>query len=440
MWKREPSLLQQLSQHFGGPLVSLPVLQRNFEVYERPNVHLAIEQLARESAPGFRLIGIVSGEDYTEINLAKLTHPDTADRFREGPVQYADQAIDLDASLACVQCGLYTLHFGEEPVVILLTTPIYSHRGGLIVQVMAKTREVAEQVMRRITREVQAGKVYRGKILSLSSDCNGSLNVLFHALPKIDRDSIILPEAILARIERHSLGYAKHRERLQAAARHLKRGILLHGPPGTGKTLSAMFIAGQMPGRTTIMVTGRGAGMIELASKLARMLQPATVILEDVDLIGTERAHQEVGANALLFELLNEMDGLAEDADVLFLLTTNRPDHLEPALASRPGRIDQAIEVPLPDADCRARLFDLYRRGLACEVDDWQPWIARTAGVSAAFIRELLRKAALISADDSDGPLLVRPAHLDAALGELVIAGGRLTQTLLGGRVVGEEG
>src|SRR5438034_6137387 len=54
-----------------------------------------------------------------------------------------------------------------------------------------------------------------------------------------------------------------------------------------------------------------------------------------------------------LNKLLNEMDGLREDADVIFILTTNRPDQLEPALASRPGRIDQAIEFPLPDEQDR---------------------------------------------------------------------------------------
>ena len=57
------------------------------------------------------------------------------------------------------------------------------------------------------------------------------------------------------------------------------------------------------------------------------------------------------------------MDGLADDADLLFVLTTNRPDILEPALAARPGRIDQAIEVPPPDADCRRRLLELYGKG-----------------------------------------------------------------------------
>ena len=61
---------------------------------------------------------------------------------------------------------------------------------------------------------------------------------------------------------------------------------------------------------------------------------------------------------------MNEMDGLGPQAEVIFLLTTNRPEVLEPALSARPGRIDQAIEFPLPDDGCRRRLFELYGRGL----------------------------------------------------------------------------
>ncbi|HET6882642.1 MAG TPA: AAA family ATPase, partial [Pirellulales bacterium] len=155
-----------------------------------------------------------------------------------------------------------------------------------------------------------------------------------------------------------------------------------------------------MPGRSVLLLTGAGMGSIETACQLARMLAPATVILEDVDLIGTERNMQTVGANALLFELLNQMDGLADDADILFLLTTNRPDILEPALASRPGRIDQAIEVPPPDAGCRRRLLELYSRGLRLELSEVDRLIERTDGVSGAFIRELLRKAAVFAAEE----------------------------------------
>ena len=165
---------------------------------------------------------------------------------------------------------------------------------------------------------------------------------------------------------------------------------------------------------------------------MARILEPATIILEDVDLIGTQRDRQMVDANALLFELLNQMDGLADDADILFILTTNRPDVLEPALAARPGRIDTAIAVPAPDADCRRRLFALYSEGLSLNVHRIDDLIHRLAGVSAAFIRELLRKAAVFAALESAKDLVVTDEHLDEALADLLVAGGPLTQSLLG--------
>src|SRR5438034_11709049 len=95
-----------------------------------------------------------------------------------------------------------------------------------------------------------------------------------------------------------------------------------------------------------------------------------------------------------LNKLLNEMDGLREDADVIFILTTNRPDHLEPALASRPGRIDQAIEFPLPDEEGRRKLVQLYSGGLEVSPPIMDLLVRRTERASPAFIKELMRRAA----------------------------------------------
>src|SRR5258708_30340792 len=128
---------------------------------------------------------------------------------------------------------------------------------------------------------------------------------------------------------------------------------------------------------TVLLLTGRTFGLIEQSCAMARLLQPATVVLEDVDLVAEERTRQNAGCNAVLFELLNQMDGLDGDADVLFLLTTNRPDILEPALASRPGRIDQAIEVPLPDDACRDKLLHLYAQGLTMRLQERDRFIKR---------------------------------------------------------------
>ena len=115
--------------------------------------------------------------------------------------------------------------------------------------------------------------------------------------------------------------------------------------------------------------------------------------MEDVDLIAEEREAGPIGTHPLLFQLLNEMEGLGPDMDVTFLLTTNRADLLEPALAQRPGRVDHAVLLPLPDADARRQLSRLYQGNLELALADPDVVIARTEGVTAPFIKELLRRA-----------------------------------------------
>jgi ATP-dependent 26S proteasome regulatory subunit len=281
--------------------------------------------------------------------------------------------------------------------------------------------------------------VYRGRVLELGSryfhdDEEAPLTV--RTLPKIARERIVLPAGVLERIERQAFSIADHAERLRASGRHLRRGLLLHGPPGTGKTLTAMYLAAAMPERTVVLLTGQSLGAVGPSIDLATALQPAMVVLEDVDLVAMDRDFEPT--NAILFELLNGMDGLDEDHDILFVLTTNRADLLEPALAARPGRIDQAVELPLPDADGRRRLLALYGEGLELELGGGDALIADLDGVSPAFIRELLRRAALVSAERTDGALRVTPEHLREALTELREGAGELTNTLLGSQRRGE--
>lgn len=429
-----PALFTRLRKHFDTDPAKLPVIEQKFQTYQRANLHLTVEELLRDVKPKPMLVGVVLPHQYSDVSLAKLSRPTTAKGYEEGPVEYVDVQLADDQKLACVKQGLYTFHDGGQPVALLIAEQDRYYSEGIQTEVMALDREVAEQFARKFAKGVRYGTAFRGKVLSVAEDCRGRVSVLFHKLPEIRRDNLILPEDLLRRIERQAMGLSKHADKLKAAGRHLKRGILMHGKPGTGKTLSAMYLAAQMPGRTVMVLTGNAVGSIETACGLARLLEPATIVLEDVDLIGTERHQQTVGANALLFELLNQMDGLGEDADILFILTTNRPEHLEPALASRPGRIDLAIEVPLPDETCRRRLFELYGRGLKLELTDSEVWIRRTKGVSAAFIRELLRKAAVLAAE-SNGTgeeLVITDQHMEEAIAELLVVGGSLTKTLLG--------
>jgi ATP-dependent 26S proteasome regulatory subunit len=186
-----------------------------------------------------------------------------------------------------------------------------------------------------------------------------------------------------------------------------------------------------LPDTTVVVLSGAALRYIGEACALARDLQPAMLVIEDVDLIAEDR-NRMVGSAPLLFQLLNEMDGLGEDADVAFVLTTNRPDVLEPALASRPGRIDHAVELPLPDAEGRRRLIDIYRGTLDLELRDPDAVLERTEGVTASFIKELLRKAALVAADEGSERLRVTDEHLRTALDVLLDERNTLTRRLLG--------
>jgi DNA polymerase III delta prime subunit len=289
--------------------------------------------------------------------------------------------------------------------------------------------------LRDIRAAMREHNVFRGRVISLHADPYGGLSVKFHSFPEVPRASVILPAGTLERLDMHAIGISERAADLRAAGRHLKRGVLLHGPPGTGKTLTVTYLLGAMRGRTTILLTGAGLGLIDTAISIARDLAPATVIFEDVDLVAGERT-MHIAHGGILFDLLNQMEGIAEDEDLLFLLTTNRPDLIEPALAARPGRIDLALEVPLPDAEGRRRLLALYGDGI--EIDDQaaQSLAERSAGVSGAFVKELVRQAWLRSS--LDGRPKPTADDLSQVLDDLLAERGRLTRRLLGQQ--GDEG
>jgi ATP-dependent 26S proteasome regulatory subunit len=279
--------------------------------------------------------------------------------------------------------------------------------------------------------------VFRGQVLSFDHEMFGPGPGLLNFLdrPVMTRDDLVLPGGTLELTERQVLGIAVHRERLRRSGQHLKRGVLLHGPPGTGKTHTVRYLLSRSEGTTVILLSGSALGMIGEACSIARSLQPSIIVVEDVDLIAEQRG-MHPGQHPLLFQLLNEMDGLTPDADVVFVLTTNRPDLLEPALADRPGRVDQAVEIPLPDQEARRRLIELYRGNLGLDGIDLGLAIERTEGVTASFIKELLRRAALIRAEAdgaaSDSITLVRE-DLTEALDQLLDERNQLTRVLLGG-------
>jgi ATP-dependent 26S proteasome regulatory subunit len=113
-----------------------------------------------------------------------------------------------------------------------------------------------------------------------------------------------------------------------------------------------------LPGHTTLIITAEQVAFLSVYMNLARLLQPALVVIEDVDLIARDR-HEMAGPceESLLNKLLDEMEGLKEDADILFVLTTNRPEQLEAALAGRPGRVDRRSRRRCPTRSAATSWF-----------------------------------------------------------------------------------
>jgi cell division protease FtsH len=435
----EPPFVRHIREHLGVEPGSLAIVGQDFDSTDHANVQTALDAYLEPETRTAELMGFASAlAGYQAVSLAALLVSKPAGLIggpsvEVGPVQYVDVDVGSGRVLACIESALLFVSTESGPLVVLVGTGAdYGPRAGkILVQAMAPERPTADRFLADLRIEMRRQNVFRGRVISLERRQFGPPKVRFHELPAIAREQIVLPAGVLERVERHTVGFGDQVEQLRKAGRHVRRGLLLHGAPGTGKTLTAMYVVARMPGRTTILLTGAALGLIEHSVALARMLEPSLVVLEDVDLVAERRTEQEVGTNAVLFELLNQMDGLTGDADVIFLLTSNRPELLEPALASRPGRIDQAVEIPLPDAECRRRLFALYSDGLELEVESLDRFVERTEGVSGAFVRELLRKATLFAADEG-GELVVQDRHLDDALHELVVEGGALTQSLLG--------
>ena len=307
----------------------------------------------------------------------------------------------------------------------------------MTVEVVGTDPEASVRVTRRLRDLATEHNVFRGQVVSFGQDIfgeRGSVLRLHERQPMSDGD-LVLPPETFADLRRQVLGVARNRDRLRAAKQHLKRGLLVYGPPGVGKTHTVRYLIGELTDTTVVELTGDTLHAIKQACSIARTLQPAMIVVEDVDLIAEHRDRYD-GQTPLLFTLLNEMDGLDDDADVVFLLTTNRADLLEPALAARPGRVDQAVHIDLPDRDARRRLVEVYRAGLDLDTARLDDVLDRTDGVTASFLKELMRRSAVIAADrdgrDGDGALRVTADDLDGALTDLLDTRNQMTRVVLG--------
>jgi ATP-dependent 26S proteasome regulatory subunit len=246
------------------------------------------------------------------------------------------------------------------------------------------------------------------------------------------REDIILPQATIKDLDRTIIRFCANRDKLRKLGLQTKRGIMFYGPPGTGKTHTIRYLATQLKEHTTFLVTAEQIALLPEYFALARLMQPVIFVIEDADLLAKSReSMHSPQEEVMLNHLLNEMDGLKEDADILFILTSNKPEVMEEALVSRPGRIDQLIEFPRPNSDCRFRLIKLYCGKLKLSDNLKKDIVNRTKGVSASFIKELMRRLAQYSIErNAKGE--VNSQDLEQALNEMLFSHKALNRSILG--------
>lgn len=187
----------------------------------------------------------------------------------------------------------------------------------------------------------------------------------------------------------------------------MPKGILLVGPPGTGKTMLAKAVAGEsevpffsISGSEFVeMFVGMGAAKVRDLFKQAKEKAPCIVFIDEIDAIGKKRGGAALGGNdereQTLNQLLTEMDGFEDNAGVIILAATNRPESLDPAL-TRPGRFDRQVPVTLPDLQGRVAILKVHAAKIrTAPAIDYDKVARMASGASGAELANIVNEAAL---------------------------------------------
>lgn len=421
-------LVSKVTEHLGCPLGDMVVVEEQYRLYEHAALQTATDLYLDAHSPGAQWFGIVGGERRWESIINMLLAAMREGSRMLGRPDYGTAPVGPDATIEVVQLGLVATAAPDGTPVLIGLSNKDDYDGHSLLTVLATRRDVASAVRDEVNRLKQDNDPFRGQVLSFGfSEHRENELLTFLPRPELAPEEVVLPEGRLEAIEEHIVGIAEHADRLTEAGQHLRRGVLLYGPPGTGKTHTTRYLVGRLREHTAVLMTGPAMRKIDYAVAVARKLQPSIVIIEDVDLIAEDRSHHE--SSPLLFSLLDAMDGISGDVDVTFVLTTNRVEALEKALVQRPGRVDLAVEVPPPDAAARERLIRLYARNRPI-VADTAKVVAATEGVTASFIKELLRRVILVALRSDERVLT--DDHFDTALQAMSGDGQALTRALLG--------
>lgn len=227
------------------------------------------------------------------------------------------------------------------------------------------------------------------------------------------------------------IDYLRSPKKFTDMGAHIPKGILMVGPPGTGKTLLAKAVAGEanvpffsISGSDFVeMFVGTGASRVRDMFKTAQKSAPCIIFIDEIDAVGRQRGAGMGGGNdereQTLNQLLVEMDGMTDNAGIVVIAATNRPDVLDPALL-RSGRFDRRVTVSLPDIKGREAILHVHARNKKLASDVSLANLAkRTPGFSGADLANVLNEGAILAVRKNEATVTM--TDLDEAIDRVMM-------------------
>ena len=260
---------EALDWHFVGIATDkLAATSRQFPGHMRADVQAAIDRLFSESA--VRFFGIHEQSRYETLTISALTRYADDYAYAIAPAQYHDVDIGEIEPVKCLNNGLWLCVADDlRYAVVLSSHREYGYEAGTRIEIAVPAGAAGSELVQRCFSElesaVNAARCYRGKILSLDGDTDyrgRSKGVKVHRLPPVRREEVILPEATLKLLDRNILSFVGSRPQLRQLGQSTRKGILLYGPPGTGKTYTIRYLASNLPGHTTLIITAAQVALL----------------------------------------------------------------------------------------------------------------------------------------------------------------------------------